>query len=209
VRVALQAFSAVCGGTQSLHSNGFDEALALPTERAAKIAVRTQQILAYKSGAADTVDPFAGSYFVEALTDEVELRASELIAKVDELGGAARAIDFIEAEIEESAFGYHESYRTEQEIVVGVNRFIDDEVEVPDIMRVHPNTERDQVARLKAFTEDRDHDLVAERLTMIRSAARGDANLLPVLRRALKDHCTVGEVCGAMQAVFGSYKETN
>ena len=119
VRVALQGFAAVCGGTQSLHTNGFDEALALPTERAAKIALRTQQIIGYESGAADTVDPFAGSYFVEALTDEIERRAQELIDKVDELGGSVQAIDFIKNEIEESAFGYHERYRIEQDIVVG------------------------------------------------------------------------------------------
>jgi methylmalonyl-CoA mutase, N-terminal domain len=206
VRVALQGFAAVCGGTQSLHTNGFDEALALPTENAAKIAVRTQQILAFESGVTDTVDPFAGSYFVEALTDEIEARASELIAKIDELGGVVAAIDFIRAEIEESAYGYHERYRTEQDIVVGVNRFVEDKAEVPDIMRVDPAAEREQVARLKAFKDNRDHERVAHGLTMIRSAARGDANLLPVLRRALKDRCTVGEVCGAMQAVFGSYR---
>src|SRR6059058_6043617 len=116
VRVALQGFAAVCGGTQSLHTNGFDEALALPTERAAKIAVRTQQILAHESGAADTVDPFAGSYFVESLTDEIEARASELIAKVDELGGSVKAIEFITGEIDESAWGYQERYRTGQDI---------------------------------------------------------------------------------------------
>ena len=126
VRVALQGFAAVCGGTQSLHTNGFDEALALPTERAAKIALRTQQIIGYESGAADTVDPFAGSYFVEALTDEIETRARELIAKVDELGGSVQAIEFIKNEIEESAFGYHERYRIGQDIVVGVNKFVED-----------------------------------------------------------------------------------
>ena len=126
VRVALQGFAAVCGGTQSLHTNGFDEALALPTERAAKIALRTQQIIGDESGAADTVDPFAGSYFVEALTDEIEPRALELIAKVDGLGGSVQAIDFIKNEIEESAFGYHERYRLGQDIVVGVNKFVDE-----------------------------------------------------------------------------------
>ncbi len=208
-RVALQGFAAVCGGTQSLHTNGFDEALALPTESAAKIAVRTQQILAYESGAADTVDPFAGSYFVEALTDEIEARAIVLITKVDELGGAVSAIDFIRAEIEESAYGYHERYRTEQDIVVGVNRFVEEQLQVPEIMRVDPAAEREQVARLAAFKQSRNADLVGESLASIRSAARGDANLLPVLRCALKDRCTVGEVCGAMQAVFGSYKATN
>ena len=206
VRVALQGFAAVCGGTQSLHTNGFDEALALPTESAAKIAVRTQQILAYESGVGDTVDPFAGSYLVESLTDEIEMRALELISKIDELGGAVAAIDFIRAEIEESAYGYHERYRTRQDVVVGVNRFVEEQVEVPEIMRVDPAAEREQLARLKAFKDDRDHDLVDQRLTMIRSAARGEANLLPVLRRALKDRCTIGEVCGAMHAVFGSYK---
>ena len=127
VRVALQGFAAVCGGTQSLHTNGYDEALALPTERAAKIALRTQQIIAHESGAADTVDPFAGSYFVEALTDEIEPRASELIAKIDELGGSVDAIAFITAEIDESAWGYQERYRIEQDIVVGVNKYVEDD----------------------------------------------------------------------------------
>jgi methylmalonyl-CoA mutase, N-terminal domain len=209
VRVALQAFAAVCGGTQSLHSNGFDEALALPTERAAKIAVRTQQILAYESGAADTVDPFAGSYFVEALTDEIEARAGELISRVDELGGAVEAIEFIKAEIEESAFGYHERYRTGQDVVVGVNRFVEDDVQVPDIMRVDPAVEREQVARLTAFRENREQALVAERLEEVRAAARAAGNMLPPLRRALKDRCTLGEVCGAMRDVFGRYQPTN
>ena len=206
VRVALQGFAAACGGTQSLHTNGFDEALALPTENAAKIAVRTQQILAYESGVAETVDPFAGSYFVEALTDQIEARAIELISKIDQLGGAVSAIDFIRAEIEESAYGYHERYRLEQDIVVGVNRFVEDKVEVPEIMRVDPAAELEQVARLKSFKQQRNHDVVDERLTMVRAAARGNANLLPVLKRALSDGCTIGEVCGAMRAVFGSYK---
>ncbi len=209
VRVALQGFAAVCGGTQSLHTNGFDEALALPTERAAKIAVRTQQILAYESGVADTVDPFAGSYFIEALTDEIELRAGELIDQVDELGGAVSAIDFIKAEIEESAFGYHERYRTEQDVVVGVNRFVEDDVQVPDIMRVDPAAEREQVARLTAFKDNRDQALVAARLDHVRDAARGTENLLPALRLALKDRCTLGEVCGAMRDIFGRYQPTN
>src|SRR6201997_2554822 len=158
VRVALQGFAAVCGGTQSLHTNGFDEALALPTERAAKIALRTQQIIGYESGAADTVDPFAGSYFVEALTDEIEARARELIDKVDELGGSVQAIDFIKNEIEESAFGYHERYRIGQDIVVGVNKFVEDTgggVDIPDILRVDPESEREQVGRLKAFKDNR------------------------------------------------------
>jgi methylmalonyl-CoA mutase N-terminal domain/subunit len=209
VRVALQGFAAVCGGSQSLHTNGFDEALALPTERAAKIALRTQQVLGYESGAADTVDPFAGSYFVEALTDEIEARARELITKIDELGGSVQAIDFIKNEIEESAFGYHERYRLGQDVVVGVNKFVDDkEVEVPDILRVDPESERQQVERLKAFKADRDASLVERRLEDVRSAARGSENLLPVLRPALKDRCSLGEVCGAMRDVFGEYQPT-
>jgi methylmalonyl-CoA mutase, N-terminal domain len=209
VRVALQGFAAVCGGTQSLHTNGFDEALALPTERAAKIALRTQQILGYESGAADAVDPFAGSYFVEALTDEIETRALELIEKVDGLGGSVNAIDFIKNEIEESAFGYHERYRLGQDIVVGVNKFVDEgETEVPDILRVDPESEREQVARLKSFKSSRDAELVEKRLKEVSNAADTTNNLLPTLRQALKDRCTLGEVCGAMKDVFGEYQPT-
>jgi methylmalonyl-CoA mutase N-terminal domain/subunit len=208
VRVALQGFAAVCGGTQSLHTNGFDEALALPTERAAKIALRTQQIIGYESGAADTVDPFAGSYFVESLTDEIETRAQELIDKVAELGGSVQAIDFIKNEIEESAFGYYERYRIEQDIVVGVNKFVEDTPEVPDLLRVDPESEHQQVARLQAFKADRDHELVARRLEEVRAAARGTGNMLPPLRAALKDRCSIGEVCAAMRDVFGDYTPT-
>ncbi|HEY6399099.1 MAG TPA: methylmalonyl-CoA mutase family protein [Solirubrobacteraceae bacterium] len=208
VRVALQAFAAVSGGTQSLHTNGFDEALSLPTERAAKIAVRTQQVIAYESGVSDTVDPFAGSYFVESLTDEIEAGARELIAKIETLGGSIRAIDFMKGEIEESAFGYHERYRRGQDVVVGVNRFVEDEPEVPDILRVDPESERHQVQRLQKFKADRDAELVARRLEEVRAAARGTDNLLPVLRSALADRCSLGEVCGAMRDVFGEYRPT-
>jgi methylmalonyl-CoA mutase N-terminal domain/subunit len=209
VRVALQGFAAVCGGTQSLHTNGFDEALALPTERAARIALRTQQIIGYESGAADTVDPFAGSYFVEALTDEIEGRAQWLIDRVDELGGSVQAIDFIKNEIEESAFGYHERYRTGQDVVVGVNKFVTESAEVPDILRVDPDSERQQLERLRAFKADRDAELVERRLEEIRERARSSENMLPVLRQALKDRCSMGEVCGAMTDVFGRYQPTN
>ena len=207
-RVALQGFAAVCGGTQSLHTNGFDEALALPTERAAKIAVRTQQILAYESGAADAVDPFAGSYFIESLTDEIESSARGLMAKVEELGGSIGAIEFMKSEIEESAFGYHERYRIGQDIVVGVNKFVEDDPEVPDILRVDPESEHQQVQRLKAFKEARDAQLVEQRLDEVRRCAAGEDNLLPVLRLALADRCSLGEVCGAMRDVFGEYRPT-
>jgi methylmalonyl-CoA mutase N-terminal domain/subunit len=206
VRVALQAFAAVCGGTQSLHTNGYDEALALPTERAAKIALRTQQIIAHESGAADTVDPFAGSYYVESLTDEVERRAGALIEKIDSLGGSVEAIAFIKNEIEESAFGYHERYRTEQDIVVGVNKYVDESAEVEDILRVDPEAERAQVARLKEFKAGRDQELADQRLAELKTACEGDENLLPRIRAALADSCSIGEVCGAMRQVFGEYQ---
>jgi methylmalonyl-CoA mutase N-terminal domain/subunit len=206
VRVALQAFAAVCGGTQSLHTNGYDEALALPSERAAKIALRTQQIVAQESGATDTVDPFAGSYYVESLTAEIERRAWKLIERVDELGGSVNAIAFIKNEIEESAFGYHERYRTAQDIVVGVNRYVEDEAEVEEILSVDPATERGQIERLKAFKADRDGELAERRLEELREVARGTGNLLHPIRAALADRCSVGEVCGAMRDVFGEYR---
>jgi methylmalonyl-CoA mutase, N-terminal domain len=198
VRVALQGFAAVCGGTQSLHTNGFDE----------EIALRTQQILAHESGAADTVDPFAGSYFVESLTDEIEARANELIAKVDALGGSVNAIQFITGEIDESAWGYQERYRIGQDIVVGVNKYEEEDLQVPDLLRVDPESEREQVDRLKAFKENRDQELVQKRLEELRETARGEDNLLPAIRQALKDRCSLGEVCGAMQDVFGKYAPT-
>jgi methylmalonyl-CoA mutase N-terminal domain/subunit len=191
-----------------MNTNGFDEALALPTERAAKIALRTQQILAHESGATDTVDPFAGSYFVESLTDEIEARANELIAKVDALGGSVNAIEFITGEIDESAWGYQERYRIGQDKVVGVNAYKEDDIEVPDLLRVDPASEREQLARLAEFKANRDHALVRQRLEELRDVARGSENLLPAIRQALKDRCSLGEVCSAMQDVFGSYKPT-
>ncbi len=206
VRVALQGFAAVCGGTQSLHTNGYDEALALPSERAAKIALRTQQIIAHESGAADTVDPFAGSYYVESLTDEIESRAQELIAKVDELGGSVQAIEFITNEIDESAWGYQERYRQRQDIVIGVNAYEEEAIEVEDVLRVDPASEQEQLDRLKVFKADRDADLVERRLQELRDAAGGSDNLVEFIRRALKDRCSMGEVCAAMGDVFGAYQ---
>ena len=208
VRVALQGFAAVCGGTQSLHTNGFDEALVLPTERAAKIALRTQQIIGAESGATDTVDPFAGSFYVESLTDEIESRALELIAKVDSLGGSVNAIQFITGEIDESAWGYQERYRIKQDVVVGVNEYVEDQAEVPDLLRVDPQSEREQLGRLAAFKADRDGAVVGQRLEELRVACRGTDNVVPVIRVALKDRCSMGEVCGAMRDVFGSYAPT-
>ncbi len=206
VRVALQGFAAVCGGTQSLHTNGFDEALALPSERAAKLALRTQQVIAFESGATDTVDPFAGSYYVEALTAEIEQRAWALIDKVDEQGGSVNAIGYIKNEIEESAFGYHERYRTKQDVVVGVNEFVEDSAEVEEILSVDPATEKAQLERLKTFKAERDQALTDQRLTELKAAAEGTDNLLPPIRAALKDKASVGEVCGALREVFGEYQ---
>jgi methylmalonyl-CoA mutase N-terminal domain/subunit len=206
VRVALQGFAAVCGGTQSLHTNGYDEALALPSERAAKLALRTQQMLAFESGATDTADPFAGSYFVESLTDEIEARAQALIEKVDELGGAVSAIAFITGEIDESAWGYQERYRTGQDIVVGVNRYVEDETVVEDILRVDPQSEREQLTRLAQVKSSRDSASVDQRLAELRAACATSANLLPAIREALRARCSIGEVCAAMGDVFGAYR---
>jgi methylmalonyl-CoA mutase, N-terminal domain len=207
VRVALQGFAAVCGGTQSLHTNGFDEALALPSETAARIALRTQQILAHESGAADTADPFAGSYFVESLTDQIEEAAQTLIDRIDEMGGSVQCIPFIRAEVEESAWGYEERYKQKQDIVVGVNEYVTDSVDEVETLRVDPESERQQVERLGAFKEDRDADAVRARLEELRAACSGSSNLLVPMRAALAERATLGEVCGVMREEFGEYSE--
>ncbi|MEA2332340.1 MAG: methylmalonyl-CoA mutase, N-terminal domain [Thermoleophilaceae bacterium] len=207
VRVALQGFAAVCGGTQSLHTNGFDEALALPSERAARIALRTQQILAHETGAADTADPFAGSYFVEALTDEIEEAAQALIDKVDEMGGSVHCIPFIRAEVEESAWGYEERYRQKQDIVVGVNQYVTDSVDEVEILRVDPESERQQLERLAEFKADRDQEAVSAQLEELRRACSGTENLLVPMRAALKERASIGEVCGVLRDEYGEYSE--
>src|SRR4051794_3256502 len=207
VRVALQGFAAVCGGTQSLHTNGFDEALALPTERAARIALRTQQVIAHESGATDTVDPFAGSYFVEALTDEIESRAQELIDQIEELGGSVECIPHIRAQVEESAWSYDQRYASGQDVVVGVNKYVTETQDDVEILRVDPKSEEEQVERLKAFKENRDQDELGRRLDDLRETTRGTGNLLEPIRAALKTNATIGEVCGVMRDEFGEYKE--
>lgn len=209
VRVALQAFAAVSGGTQSLHTNGFDEALALPTEASAKIALRTQQIVAHESGAADTVDPFAGSYFVEALTDQIEQSARALMGKVEELGGSVQALDFMKKEIEESAQGYHERYDNGQDVVVGVNKYIDENEQVEvDLLRVDPQIEVDQVERLTRFKQNRDQQLVQAKLDQMVEVARGDGNVLPAMKEALRANASIGEVCGALRDEWGEFQES-
>ena len=179
VRVALQGFAAVCGGTQSLHTNGFDEALALPTERAAKLALRTQQVIAHESGATDTVDPFAGSYYVESLTAEIEQRAWALIDKVDEQGGSVDAIAFIKNEIEESAFGYHERYRPKQDIVVGVNENVEDCAEVEEILSRRPRV-RARAARAAEGVQGRARPGAhRQRLDELKRGRRGSTTCCP------------------------------
>jgi methylmalonyl-CoA mutase N-terminal domain/subunit len=206
IRVALQGFAAVCGGTQSLHTNGFDEALALPTERSARIALRTQQVLAHESGAADSADPFAGSYFIESLTDEIEARSWELMGRVEQLGGSVNALEFIQREIEESALSYHERYATGQDIVVGVNKYVSDEIDDVEVLKIDPESEARQLKRLAEFKASRDGELVEQRLEALRGVAGGDDNLLYPLRDALRDGASIGEVCGAMRDVFGEYQ---
>jgi methylmalonyl-CoA mutase N-terminal domain/subunit len=207
VRVALQGFAAVAGGTQSLHTNGFDEALALPTERAARIALRTQQIIAHESGATDTVDPFAGSYFVEALTDEIEARAQELIDQVEELGGSVQCIPHIRSQVEESAWSYDQRYKEGQDIVVGVNKYVTETTDDVEILRVDPKSEQEQVDRLKAFKENRDQDEVKRTLEELRETAQGTGNLLHPMRAALKANATIGEACSVLREEFGEYQE--
>jgi methylmalonyl-CoA mutase, N-terminal domain len=206
IRVALQGFAAVCGGTQSLHTNGFDEALALPTERSARIALRTQQVLAHESGAADSIDPFAGSYFIEALTDEIEARSWELMGKVEQLGGSVNALEFIQREIEESALSYHERSATGQDVVVGVNKYVTEEIEDVEVLKIDPEAEERQLKRLGEFKASRDQELVEQRLEALRNVARSDGNLLYPIRDALRDRASIGEVCGAMRDVFGEYQ---
>ena len=207
IRVALQGFAAVAGGTQSLHTNGFDEALALPTERSARIALRTQQVIAHESGAADTVDPFAGSYFIESLTDEIEERSWELIEKVEELGGSVNALDFIQREIEESAASYHERYKTGQDIVVGVNKYVTDTVDDVDILKVDPEAERRQKERLAKFKADRDQADVEAKLEELREVGpRRRQPDAPDPRRARAPNASIGEVSNAMRDVFGEYQ---
>jgi methylmalonyl-CoA mutase, N-terminal domain len=207
VRVAIQAFAAVCGGTQSLHTNAFDEALALPTEHSAKIALRTQQLIAAETGALDTADPLGGSYFIESLTDELEARAWELIERVDELGGAVAAIEqgFVQAEIEQSAFEWQQQVERGERAIVGVNRFQEDDAGRVELLQIDPESERRQLERTARVRTERSADAAAAALAAVREAAVGETNLLPVLRDALRAYCTIGEVCETLRAEWGMY----
>jgi methylmalonyl-CoA mutase N-terminal domain/subunit len=207
VRVAVQALSAVAGGAQSIHTNGFDEALALPTERSAKLALRTQQILAHEAGGTDTADPFGGSYFIEALTTELEERAWELIERIDELGGAVEAIEqgFVQREIEDAAFRYQQAVERGEAVVVGVNRYEEDEAEPIELHRLDPEAERSQLERTAKVRAERGAEDAAQALEEVRRVARGDENLLPAMREALRARCTVGEICDVLREEFGTY----
>jgi methylmalonyl-CoA mutase, N-terminal domain len=207
VRVAIQAFAAVCGGTQSLHTNGFDEALALPTERSAKLALRTQQVIAAEGGALDTADPLGGSYFIEALTDELEARAWELITRVDELGGAVEAIErgFMQDEIEQSAFEWQQQVERGERVIVGVNRYTEDEPEHVELHRLDPEAERRQLERTARVRAERNPGDAERALAAVREAALGETNLLPPMREALRARCTVGEICETLRAEWGMY----
>jgi len=207
VRVAVQGLAAVLGGTQSLHTNSYDEAIALPTVKAATLALRTQQVLAYETDVTATVDPFAGSYVVEAMTDEVEKGARELMAQVEELGGAVAAIErgFQKTEIERSAYEIAQGIDSGERIVVGLNRFRSESEERYEPLRVDPSIEADQRSRLEALRAKRDAAAVERHLAALKEAAAGDANVLHPLKDALRELATVGEVCGALREVWGVY----
>ena len=208
VRVAVQSMAAVMGGTQSLHTNGYDEALGLPTEQAARIALRTQQIIGHESGVTDTPDPLAGSYYVESLTNEVERLAWEYLERIDAMGGAVNAIEagFQMEEIEEAAYAYTKSIDDGSRTIVGVNQFVVDETTETPVLKVDAERERNQVDRLSRFKSARDSALVAVRLDDVRAAARGSDNLLYPMKAALKANATLGEVSDALRDVFGVHR---
>ena len=210
VRVTLQALAAVLGGTQSLHTNSLDEALALPTESAVRIALRTQQVIAHESGVADTVDPLAGSYVIERLTDEIERRALEYIRKIDELGGALKALEagYIQNEIQEAAYRYQQAVERKEQIIVGVNDFRVDAPTTVERLRVDPAIEQQARARLAALRAARDSAKVAALLSQLESAARGADNLLPLFVECVENSVTVGEICRTLRSVWGEYHPT-
>ena len=211
VRVTLQALAAVLGGTQSLHTNSMDEALWLPTQKSVQVALRTQQIIANESGVADTIDPLAGSYAVEYLTDQIEAKAAEYIAKIDEMGGAMRAIEngFMQSEIQDSAYQAQRRLETEEDVVVGVNRFQVDEEIVLEPQKIDPSIEAAQRAKLARLRENRDNAKVAELLGRLETAARGSENLMPLIIACVENKTTLGETCNLLRKVWGEYRAPN
>jgi methylmalonyl-CoA mutase N-terminal domain/subunit len=210
VRVTLQALAAVLGGTQSLHTNSRDEALALPTEASALLALRTQQILAAESGVANTTDPLGGSYLIEKLTGEIEAQAREYLGRIDAMGGMARAIEtgYVQREIQQAAYEYQQAIEKGERVVVGVNRYQDKTGGSPPLLRIDPEIERTQVERLAGLRARRDAVRVAEALRAVEETARSDRNLMPVILDAVKVYATVGEVSDALRRVFGEYRES-
>jgi len=208
VRVTLQALAAVLGGTQSLHTNSRDEALNLPTEDSVRIALRTQQIIAHESGIADTIDPLAGSYFVERLTDEIERRAEAYLARIEEMGGALSAIErgYMQREIQESAYRYQKQVETEQAIVVGVNDYLTEEKHALEPLRVDPAVRERQIARLQVWRARRDKARVQQSLHALAWAARGNDNLLPPILACVEANATLGEICQVLRQEFGEYQ---
>jgi methylmalonyl-CoA mutase N-terminal domain/subunit len=212
VRVALQALSAVLGGTQSLHTNSFDEAYALPSDQAVLVALRTQQMIAYESGVVDTVDPLAGSYYVEYLTNEIEEKTSKYIEQIDSMGGAVAAIEkgFMQHEITESAYRYQREVESKKRIVVGVNEFVTEEKIPIKILQIDPEIEKKLVQRLQQIKRERNKAKVDDALSKLRVAAEiEDKNLMPFVLEAVKEYATLGEICDAMREIFGEYKPSS
>ncbi len=211
VRVTLQALAAVLGGTQSLHTNSKDEALALPSEAAALLALRTQQIIAHESGVADTVDPLAGSYLIETLTNEIEKRAQEYIAHIDDLGGAVAAIErgYMQREIQNAAFNYQREIETKDRIIVGVNEFTAGDQPPSDILKVNPQLEEKQRARLAKVRAERNSAAASKSLERVESAARDGSNLMPAIVDSVRNWATLGEIADAMRRVFGEYQPSH
>ena len=209
VRVAIQAFAAVMGGTQSLHTNSRDEALGLPTPEAAKLALRTQQVIAHETGVTDFVDPLAGSYAVEQMTDELESKALEYIGHIDELGGMVSAIEqgYVQREIQDAAYQAQLRVEHKHDIIVGMNDFLENETISPPVLKIDPQVEREQVERLHAFRAKRGAEVLKTHQDRLIEAAKTDANLVGIISDAVRDGLTVGEICGALGSVFGKYQE--
>jgi methylmalonyl-CoA mutase N-terminal domain/subunit len=211
VRVAVQALAAVMGGTQSLHTNSKDEALALPTEASARLALRTQQVIANESEVADTIDPMAGSYYVEGLTRELEDRAREYLARIDDLGGAVAAIErgFMQREIQNAAFNYQREIETKKRIIVGVNEFVTKEDEPVDLLKVNPELEEKQKQRVARVRSERDTAAAAAAVARVQQAASDGSNLMPPIIEAVRRHATLGEIADAMRRVFGEHQASH
>ncbi len=209
VRVAIQTLAAVLGGTQSLHTNSKDEALALPTEHSVRVALRTQQIVAYESGAANTIDPLAGSYYVESLTDSIEKEAEDYIDKIDAMGGTIEAIEagYIQSEIQEAAYQFEKEIESGKRIIVGVNKFHIEEDEYKDILKIDLKIQEEQIKFLNKVKAGRNNDEVEKSLSELKEASETDKNLMPYIISAVKTYASVGEICDTMRVVFGEYQE--